>query len=78
MFFFVAYLKYGEETNVFNVDWRHLAGDYVYFNSAFNTRIVGERVGELCVFLKRNGFISSYDQIHIVGFSLGAHVSFHF
>lgn len=60
---------------MFSVDWRHLAGDIVYFNSAFNTRIVGERVGDICIFLKKNGFIHSYDQVHLIGFSLGAHVS---
>jgi len=74
--FHAAYLKYGPEYNIISVDWRRLAGDHIYFNSAYNTRIVGERVGELIVFMKQNGFVSTYDDIHLIGFSLGSHVSF--
>lgn len=40
-----------------------------------NVAIVGEYVGEFVMFLKNNSVISSLDQVHILGFSLGAHVS---
>lgn len=57
------------------VDWNWLASDTIYFNSAYNTRIVGERVGEFIVYLRKTRFIKSYKSVHMVGFSLGAHVA---
>ncbi len=62
-------------TNVICVDWRRQASDRVYLNSAYNTRSVGERVGEFILFLKDNDFIQSFKNVHIIGFSLGAQVA---
>ncbi|ODN05759.1 Endothelial lipase [Orchesella cincta] len=70
-----AYLKHGNETNVIVVDWKWLAGHHIYFNSAFNTRIVGERVGEFIVYLRKTKFIKTFKSVHLIGFSLGAHVA---
>ena len=61
--------------NVICVDWRRQANERFYLNSAYNTRMVGERVGEFILFLKDSGFIDSFDSVHIVGFSLGAQVA---
>lgn len=60
-------MEFQDETNIISVDWRDLAGDPIYFKSAFNTRIVGERIGETIVFLKQADLIQSYDQVHIIG-----------
>jgi len=70
-----AYLTYGYESNVIVVDWKWLAGHHIYFNSAFNTRIVGERVGEFIVYLRKAKFIRTFKSVHLIGFSLGAHVA---
>jgi len=57
------------------VDWRRQASESIYLNSAFKTRMVGERVGEFLGFLKDTQFISSFSAVHLVGFSLGAQVA---
>ncbi len=40
-----------------------------------NVATVAEYVGDFIIFLKNNSVISSYDQVHIIGFSIGGHVS---
>lgn len=40
-----------------------------------NVATVGEYVGDFIVFLKNNSAIYTLDQVHVLGFSLGAHVS---
>lgn len=66
------------------VDWGHMAdGKFgpdalrtlLYPFIVDNVATVGEYVGEFVVFLKNNSVISSYDQVHVIGFSLGGHVS---
>lgn len=68
-------MEHGNETNVIVVEWQWLASDAIYFNAAFNTRIVGERVGEFIIYLRKAKYLRSYKSVHIVGFSLGAHVA---
>ncbi len=66
------------------VDWGHMAqGKFghgalktlLYPFIVDNVASVGQYVGDFVIFLKDNSVISSYDQVHIIGFSLGAHVS---
>jgi len=63
------------QMNVICVDWRRLANERIYLNSAYKTRMVGERVGEFIIFLKDSGFITTFSDVHLVGFSLGAQVA---
>ncbi|CAL8096647.1 unnamed protein product [Orchesella dallaii] len=66
------------------VDWGHLAdGKFgpeaaraiLYPFIVDNVADVGQYVANFIVFLKDNEALSSLDQVHILGFSLGAHVS---
>ncbi|CAL8096676.1 unnamed protein product [Orchesella dallaii] len=63
------------EHNVICVDWSSMSREFLYVNSVMYAEKVGRRVGEFIVFLKLGGFIQSYKQIHIIGFSLGAQVA---
>ncbi|XP_035709249.1 endothelial lipase isoform X2 [Folsomia candida] len=73
-----------EGYNVLIVDWAPLADPKLSGNANFllmytfavrNVQVVGQRVGEMVHFLRQNGGLESYKKVHIVGFSLGAHVS---
>lgn len=70
--------------NVIVVDWGQLAdpkfsgdaGNLFYGFAVKNVPLVGKRVGEFVYFLLNNGAVSGgLDQIHLLGFSLGSHVS---
>ena len=58
--------------NVIIVDWKIPASDPNYFNSAFNTQIVGSMIAYFINTLKSLGV--KLKDIHLVGHSLGAHV----
>jgi phosphatidic acid-selective phospholipase A1 len=85
-----AYLHagYGSTTNIIAVDWGKLSGtiDFKnltsdiasypsYVKAASNVYIVARRIQEFLVFLKENGDSFDPAKIHIVGQSLGAHIS---
>ncbi|XP_054167103.1 lipase member H-A-like [Oppia nitens] len=59
--------------NVIAVDWREPANSLNYFNSAFNTQIVGAMVAE---FIKKliDIFGAKPQDFHLIGHSLGAQV----
>ncbi|XP_002738620.1 pancreatic lipase-related protein 2-like [Saccoglossus kowalevskii] len=64
-----------DDYNVFAVDWKGGAND-VYSKSAKNTDEVGYEIAEFIQFLVDETRHSS-NQIHLIGFSLGAHASGH-
>ncbi|ODM97654.1 Endothelial lipase, partial [Orchesella cincta] len=69
--------------NVVVVDWGMLAdpkfsgdaGNLFYNFAVKNVPLVGRRVGEFVLFLMKNGALQNLDQVHLLGFSLGSHVS---
>lgn len=69
--------------NVIIVDWGMLAdpkfsgdaGSLFYGFAVKNVPLVGRRVGEFVMFLMKNGAIHNFDLVHLIGFSLGSHVS---
>lgn len=67
-----AYLSKGEY-NVVLVDWESLAAQ-LYDDSAADTRIVGKYLAELIIDLNKT-FGLSYKNVHLIGHSLGSHVS---
>jgi hypothetical protein len=46
-----------------------------YVMAANNVRIVGRRLSEMIVFLIRSGMVSGPEKVHLIGYSLGAHVA---
>ncbi|XP_023338161.1 pancreatic lipase-related protein 2 [Eurytemora carolleeae] len=58
--------------NIFTVDWGKLAQWYDYFGAAGRTRFVGEHTANL---IKIIVDIAGADKLHVIGHSLGAHVS---
>lgn len=60
------------DANVFVVDWSEIAGD-PYWNAARYPQYVGNYTAEFLSFLVDNG--ADAKKIHIVGHSLGAHLS---
>lgn len=63
-----------DDLNVIAVNWKKGADNINYAQSAANTRVVGATIGELLKNLHSTGH-SSYSKFHLVGHSLGAHVS---
>ncbi|XP_055319675.1 pancreatic triacylglycerol lipase [Sitodiplosis mosellana] len=59
--------------NLFFVDWSELARAPCYPSAAHNTKYAGECIGQLVNRIHDAG--SSGENIHIIGFSLGAHVA---
>lgn len=66
---FIEYLRCSPY-NVFAVDWEKLAQSPCYLTAIYNIRQVGRCTAQLIDRLKDLGAID----IHIIGFSLGAHV----
>lgn len=73
----------GSAFNVVLVDWEPLGKPNVegdmeglfYRLAVSNVPVVGKRVGEFIQFLIENGVVGSLRDVHIIGFSLGAHVA---
>jgi len=63
-----------ESCNVICVDWAAGAVDPNYVRAAVNTRLVGKQVALLIDSINKEG-ITINNNTHLVGFSLGAHVS---
>ena len=76
-----AYLEQNTEANIVAVDWGQLATPKGLLPEAFyglatnNVAVVGRRVSEFLVYLKEQNALKGTDDIHLVGHSLGAHVS---
>ena len=68
----LAYLKLGA-FNVISVDWSTLSAYPNYARAALCTTLVGVYVSQFLDFLIENGLRSQ--QVHLIGYSLGAHVS---
>lgn len=62
-----------EDCNFVAVDWENLANNINYYSSAANTQEVGILTGNFVNFLISFG--SELSKLHIIGFSLGAHVA---
>jgi hypothetical protein len=60
--------------NVIAVNWEHGADNINYIQAAANTRVVGATIGELIKSLHSTAH-ASYDKFHLVGHSLGSHIS---
>lgn len=73
-----AYLtnKYNKDHNVIIVDWGKLAGPLLvdYSNVASKLKITGNRIAEFLLQL-HDGINLNLNKVHLVGHSLGAHVS---
>lgn len=63
------YIRRGEY-NIVYVDWSVLALSPCYMSAVYNTRHVGKCVAQLVELIKKTGT----DDVHVIGFSLGAHV----
>ncbi|ODM94337.1 Hepatic triacylglycerol lipase [Orchesella cincta] len=69
------------QVNVLVVDWGKLAYSSqdvlipIYTAAVRNVEPAGNRTGEMIQFLLENGAVASISKVHIVGFSLGAHVA---
>lgn len=57
--------------NLFFVDWSELARAPCYPSAAHNTKHAGQCIGQLINRIRDGGT----ENIHIIGFSLGAHVA---
>lgn len=65
-----AYLDKGEY-NIIAVDWSRLSPGPCYPSAVYNTRFTGKCIAEMVEALRLDGA----SDIHLVGFSLGAHVT---
>lgn len=58
--------------NVIVIDWRSVAGGS-YFSAANQVPAIGNHVGNVIQWIFNN-FGGNLDQLHLIGFSLGAHI----
>ncbi|XP_034230284.1 phospholipase A1-like [Thrips palmi] len=68
-----AYLGSGA-FNVIGVDWGALCPAPLYFTSRVHVPVAGTRVGEMLTVMVQGGILDT-DDLHLIGHSLGAHVS---
>jgi predicted alpha/beta-fold hydrolase len=61
-----------DDCNVIFVDW-HVAASALYVTAVSYVPLVGESIGNFMDWLVNNGY-ADYDKIHLLGYSLGAHV----
>ncbi len=73
----VDYSDRDSRQNVVLVDWIPLAtgGLTDYGKIAARTRNVGRRITEVLLRWKKMGVIKDWNMVHIIGFSLGAHIA---
>ena len=72
----IIIFTFQEDVNVICVDWSAGAADPNYVRAAVNTRLVGRQVALLIESINNsNDGKKINDKIHIIGFSLGAHVA---
>jgi len=60
--------------NVVCVDWSMIAVDFPYFTARMRCKDIGNYVGEMIMTMTENT-PQSNDDIHIIGFSMGAHIA---
>ena len=72
-FLFLSVLNNAEDSNVIVVDWGRLAA-FMYLQAVDNTVPVGTYVGQFLSLLEQNNYIDLRN-IHMIGHSLGAHIS---
>lgn len=63
-----------EDCNVICVDWERGATIPNYVRAAANTRMVGKQVALLLAGLQKHAGLPVH-RVHVIGFSLGAHVA---
>jgi hypothetical protein len=68
----LAFLNH-EDCNYIAVDWETMANNANYYASAADTLPVGILTGQFIDFLISQGV--TYSKLHVIGFSLGAHVA---
>jgi hypothetical protein len=61
--------------NIIAVDWQKGSAGLDYIRAAANTEIVGRMIGSLVKLMVSQG--ASTNNVHLIGFSLGAQVSGH-
>lgn len=69
-----AFLQHDQDYNLITVDWRRGAIDINYFAAKDRVESTGKTVAKFINFLAADGG-ADFNNIHIVGFSLGAHVA---
>ncbi|KAL1789043.1 lipase member I, partial [Sigmodon hispidus] len=67
------FIKILEDVNLIVVDWNQGATTFIYNRAVKNTKIVAERLKEPIENLLNHG--ASLDNFHLIGVSLGAHIS---
>lgn len=72
--FFSEYFLLDNVVNVVCVDWSELSFATLYFIARFRCKEIGNYVAELILMLTNNTS-QSMDNIHIIGFSMGAHIA---
>ncbi|XP_042532672.1 lipase member I [Dipodomys spectabilis] len=70
---FLRILLNEEDANVIVVDWNQGATTFIYNRAVKNTRKVAESLSESILNLLKHG--ASLDNFHLIGMSLGAHIS---
>ncbi|MGK7962113.1 hypothetical protein [Crocosphaera sp.] len=63
-------IQYDPNANIFFTDWTDLSSNYNYLESARDTAIVGQQLGEFLL-----GLDIDTDKTTLIGHSLGAHIS---
>lgn len=72
-FILAAYLNYSDY-NVISVDWSPLAPSPCYVQATYNVALVGNCTAQLLDEMVRLG-VARFEDIHVVGFSLGGQVA---
>jgi len=80
--FFPAYVDHSD-SNVVSVDWDKLTSTsipapfsfIVYFDTLRNIPTVGMQVTKFIQYLTEAGYVSGPENVHLLGHSLGAHIS---
>lgn len=62
-----------QDVNVIVVDWGGVANNWNYLDSARQVPDIGQHLGQFIIWLFNNAG-GNYNQLHLIGFSLGAHV----
>lgn len=77
LLFFKEYKSYDSTLNVVVVDWKNLATfpHHRYFETVQNVKPAGTKIAHYLIKLLENGAVKDLDSIHILGFSMGAHVA---
>lgn len=71
--FFLEYFKL-DNYNIICVDWSIVIFDLAYFTARLRCKEVGNYLAELILMLADNTNQKT-DNIHIIGFSMGAHIA---